>query len=544
MSKVAHYLQEHLLGEVMTSADALAYFSTDGSVLTIRPSTIVYPRNENDVRKAARFSWQLAERGRVLPITARGSGTDQGGAALGPGVLLVFPAHMNRIVMLDAKNGLVTVEPGTNFGKLQQTLMTHGRFLPAYPASLEYSTIGGAVANNASGERSLKYGDTNGFVKSLKVVLANGEIIQTGRLTKRELSKKLGLTTFEGEVYRAVDTLIEEHHDVIAKMAPQTTRNTAGYNLSAVKNKDGFDLTPLFVGSQGTLGIITEVTLETETYSPSTTLIVSMFDDSASAQAAISQLRALSDMPCAIEMIDDKLLEFINQVNPNQLRDVVAPPYPKAILLVEFDDANEHAQKKMARQALKILEKHATTRQVAANETEQAQLWKLRQAAATAIAYTEGALKAVPFIDDGIVPVDKFADYLDGIYEMLERNHVRAAVWGHAGDANLHLQPHLDLAQVGDRQKLFRLMDEYYGMIIDLGGSTSGGHGDGRLRAAYLPKLYGEEAYALLQKIKTIFDPHGMLNPGVKIGVYIDDVKPLLRHEYNLGAWYEHMPRH
>src|SRR5579864_2809365 len=169
MSKVAEYLQEHLLGEVMTSVDARRYFSTDGSIFTLTPTVVVYPRNENDVRKVARFTWQLAERGRVLPITARGSGTDQSGAAIGSGVVLAFPAHMNRVLELDSKTGVVVIEPGINYGKLQQTLQTHGRFLPPFPASLEYSTIGGAIANNASGEKTIKYGDTRTFVRGLRV---------------------------------------------------------------------------------------------------------------------------------------------------------------------------------------------------------------------------------------------------------------------------------------------------------------------------------------------------------------------------------------
>src|ERR1019366_7111129 len=160
MSKVAHYLQEHLVGEVMTSTDARRYFATDASILQVAPALVAYPRNENDIRKTARFSWQLAERNRVIPITARGAGTDQAGAALSSGILLVFTAHMNRILELDTKANTVTVEPGINYGKLQQTLHTHGRFLPPYPASLEYSTIGGAIANNATGEKSIKYGDT------------------------------------------------------------------------------------------------------------------------------------------------------------------------------------------------------------------------------------------------------------------------------------------------------------------------------------------------------------------------------------------------
>ena len=139
MSKVAQYLQQHVVGEVLTSTDAREYFSTDGSIYKITPQIIVYPRAENDVRKIARFSWQLAERGRLVPLTARGSGTDMSGASLGQGVMIVFPAHMNKILMLDSNKGYVSVQPGINYGKLQQTLLTHGQFLPSYPASLEYS---------------------------------------------------------------------------------------------------------------------------------------------------------------------------------------------------------------------------------------------------------------------------------------------------------------------------------------------------------------------------------------------------------------------
>src|ERR1700729_1093710 len=332
MSKVAHYLQEHLVGEVMTSTDARRYFATDASIFQLPPALVVYPRNENDVRKTARFTWQLAERGRVIPITARGSGTDKTGAALGPGIMLIFPAHMNRILELDTKTNTVAVEPGINYGKLQQTLLTHGRFLPPYPASLEYSTIGGAVANNASGEKSLKYGDTGTYTQSLRVVLANGEVIQTGRLGKRELSKKLGLATFEGEIYRSVDTLIEEQRELIERTQLNVARNNAGYNLQAIKQRDGsFDLTPLFVGSQGTLGIVTEVLLSTEEYTPQTTLLLATFDSLEQAHASILELRDPSTMPSAIELIDGNLLQMVHELNPNQLKDSVQPPFPPVV---------------------------------------------------------------------------------------------------------------------------------------------------------------------------------------------------------------------
>ncbi|HLZ15345.1 MAG TPA: FAD-binding oxidoreductase [Candidatus Saccharimonadales bacterium] len=544
MSKVAHYLQEHLVGEVMSSADARRYFATDASIFTVTPALVVYPRSENDVRKTARFTWQLAERGRVIPITARGAGTDQSGAALGSGIMLAFPAHMHRILELDDKSGIVAVEPGVTFGKLQQTLQTHDRFVPAYPASLEYSTIGGAVANNASGEKSVKYGAMRDFVQGLRVVLANGEVIETMRLKKGELNKKLGLATFEGEIYRAIDALCDESQQLLEKTRLGVTKNSAGYALAEVKRRDGsLDLTPLFVGSQGTLGIITEIVLDTAPYNPTTTLLVAHFDDLEKLQGAVLELRALSDLPSAVEMVDEQLLAVVDQLNPNQLKDVIAKPFPKAVLLVEFDDPGDRAQKKAAKKAQKVLEKYSVQVVSETDPVRQESMWKIRHASAAIVAHGDGGVKALPLIEDGVVPPERFREYLEGVYQLFARNHLQAAVWGHAGDANLHMQPFLDLGQVGDRQKAFRILDEYYNLVISLGGSTSGEHGDGRLRAPYLEKLYGPEVYALFGKVKQIFDPYGTLNPGVKLGSTLESIKPLLRSSYTLDHLYQHMPR-
>lgn len=543
-SKVAYYLQEHLSGEVVTSADARRYFSTDGSILAITPALVVYPKNENDVRKTARFTWQLAERGRVIPITPRGAGTDQGGAAITSGIILAFTAHMNHLLEFDDKSGVVVAEAGANYGKLQQTLHTHNRFLPTYPASLEYTTVGGAVANNTSGVRGVKYGSTRDFVRSLRVVLANGEVIETGRLNKRDLNKKLGLATFEGEIYRALDALLEENQALLEKLDLPVTRNTAGYGLQYVKAKDGtFDLTPLIVGAQATLGIITEIALETEAYTPATTLVVGYFDDVEKAAQAVMALRDLPEIPSAIEMVDDQLLTLVESINSNLLKGVIEKPYPKVVLLVEFDNPSDRTQKRLAKKTRKIMEHLATSHVIETDPTAQEELWKIRSAAATVVTHNEGNARALPFIEDGIVPPEKFREYVEGIHELFARHRLQAAVWGHAGDANLHIQPLLDLGQVGDRQKVFKMLDEYYQLVMSLGGSTSGEHNDGRIRGAYLQRLYGTEVYQLFQKVKQIFDPYNTLNPGVKVNVTVDAIKPMLRSSFSVDHLYDHLPR-
>lgn len=542
MSKIAHYLQEHLVGEVLTSESAREYFSTDASIFEVKPKLVVYPRNTSDVRKTARFAWQLAERGKVLPITARGKGSDMSGAAIGEGIVLIFPAHMNRLIELDTSKGFVRVQPGINYKNIQNTLHTHGQFLPPYPASIDYATLGGCIANNASGEKSVKYGSTKDYVKELDVVLANGELIHTMRLSKRDLSRKKGLTTFEGEIYRQIDGIVSDNEDTINNSLKDVTKNSAGYNLADVKRKDGsFDLTPLIVGSQGTLGIVTQATLNTEPYNPNTTLISAYFKDMKSAKQAILQLVEMD--VSSLEMVDRRLLEFVNEQNPKQLLGLIEEPFPEIMLLIEFDDVNERKQKRGVKKAVKLLSPIAKEYSVARDEHEREMLWKIRHSAALVSSHDKDNKRALPIIEDGVVPRKKLTEYLQGVYDLFDKYKMDITTWGHAGDANLHMQPLLDLSKVGDRQKVFKIMDDYYEMVLKLGGSTAGEHNDGRLRGPYLEDVYGSEVYNLFGKVKSAFDPYSLLNPGVKLDVKREDVIPLLRKSYSLDHLLDHMPR-
>jgi FAD/FMN-containing dehydrogenase len=544
MSKVADYLQEHLVGEVMTSADARNYFATDASMFSVEPAIVVYPRNENDIRKTARFTWQLAERGRIIPVTARGLGSDVSGAALGSGIIVVFPAHQHKILELDSKSGDVTVEPGISYGKLQQTLLTHGRFIPSYPASLEYSTIGGAVANNAAGERSFKYGRTSDAVRRLRVVLANGEVIETGRLSKRELNKKLGLNNFEGELYRQLDSLIEENADTIRKESDKLGGHTAGYAVDQVKRKDGsFDITPLIIGSQGTLGLVTEVTLATQPHNPQTTLIMAQFSDYSLCQQVRDKLAKLSDQPCSIDFVDKTALHKVDEASPALLRDIIGDNNPEVLLFVEFDNLGERAQKKAVKRATKILDHHKVTYRMETEQDAQDELSRVRNASSTILAHSQDGAKALPFVDDAVIPPEALMKFIQDAHQLFKALGVEAAMWGHAGTGSVHAQPLFDIAELGDRQKIYKLFERYYDLVITAGGMPSGEHGDGRLRAGLLHKIYSPAMYEILTRVKQIFDPHGVLNPGVKIGVTIDDSKRLLRTDYDLGHIHSHMAR-
>lgn len=542
MSKIAHYLQEHLAGEVLTSESARKYFSTDASVFEVKPKVIVYPRNTSDVRKTARFAWQLAERGKVLPITARGKGTDLTGGAIGEGVVMVFPAHMNRLIELDTRKGFVRVQPGIIYKNIQNTLHTHGLFIPPYPSSLDYASVGGSIANNAGGEKSFKYGSTRDYVRELDVVLANGELIHTMRLSKRELNRKKGLTTFEGEIYRQLDGMIDDNWDKIQGIDQKVSKSSTGYALKEVKRKDGsFDLTPLFVGSQSTLGVITQATVGAEPYNPNTTLISAHFKDIKSAEKAIIELH--DSGASALEMVDKNLLQFVHDNNPQMLKDLVEDPLPEIMLLVEFDDINDRKQKKAVKKAIKVITPLAEEYSVARDDHEREMLWKIRHSAASINWHDHDNKRAVPIIEDGVVPKEKFEAFIKSAYELFEKHRLDIAIWGHAGDGNLHFQPFLDLSKVGDRQKVFKIMDDYYKIVLDYGGSISGEHNDGRLRGTFLVDQFGKDIHDLFTKTKLIFDPYNMMNPGVKMGVEREQSISQLRKEYSMDHLYDHMPR-
>jgi FAD/FMN-containing dehydrogenase len=524
-------LQSHLLGSVTDKAEVLEYFSTDSSLFQIMPMAVVYPQNTADVRKTVQFVAERAAAGKELSLVGRGKGSDQSGGAIGEGLQVVFPAHMSKLLRLD--RDIVTVQPGILFKTLQQTLHTHGRWIPSYPSSVDYSTIGGAVAQDSSGEKSVKYGTMREFVKSLKVILSDGTIIETHRLSGRELSRKKGLSTLEGEIYRKIDSLLLDHEALIKKRTLKTTKNASGYALSKIRHKDGsFDLSQIFIGSQGTLGLITEITLKTLPYNPRTTLVVGYFENSENLGTAVTKLKALG--PCSMEMVDRNLLDFVQTNYPGELTNLLPEAVPKAVLLIEFDDNSQLTQKVKSGRAGRILSKLASSQRVSADPVEQVALWKLRRSVSSWMWQSDITKTALPFVNDGIVPPERLSAFLDKTYKLLAKHDLDAAVWGHAGDAHLRLQPRLDLSKKKDVDKLFTLTREFNDMVIALGGSVSGGLGDGLLRSLSLNDLYGEDVMELFATVKHIFDPLSIFNPMKKSEATEAFTRAHLRSEYTI----------
>jgi FAD/FMN-containing dehydrogenase len=294
-----------------------------------------------------------------------------------------------------------------------------------------------------------------------------------------------------------------------------------------------FDLTQLIAGSQGTLGIITEITLWTIPKPKFSGLLLAFFDSFIKSGKATQIL--LEFEPSALEMVDHFLLEFIQKQKPEILSEIISDKIPEIVLLCEFDaDEIEEIEDKLnkAKNSISDLSFKIFSTM---DSAEQARFWAMRRSALVVIEESSKDKKALPFIEDVVVPSEKFPEYVSSLYEILKKYNVEFAVWGHAGDGNIHVQPFLDLGEPNDREKIFNIADEVFNVVVKLGGVFSGEHNDGIMRTPYLSKLYPAELLEVWKEVKRIFDPLGIFNPGKKIGCNLDYAKAHLREEYEVG---------
>jgi len=548
MSKIASYLQEHLQGEVVTTAAVRQHFSRDGSILTQTPSLIVYPYGVNDIRKVTRFAWQLAQKGHALPITPRGSGSSNTGAAIGTGITLSTPAHFNKILELDTKQQLARLQPGVNFNVFQEAMKTHGLYMPIMPATSLYSTVGGAIANNSMTRKSVKYSDMRKWVNQLEVVLANGEVIQTGRISKRELSKKKGLATLEGEIYRKIDGLITDNQQLIEdEIVARASYTNAGYSgLAEVKQKNGsFDLTPLFVGAQGTLGIITEMIVKLTSYIPQSQLLTISFESLADAHDALDSLQQLA--PSSVEFLERQTLDLVQGqgLNISAVLEEGAKT-PAALLFVEFDDPGRKQARK-AKKAAKAFQKAGHYVQLSSDLDEQADWWQVFFSVQAAVINGEiDGRVPLPMTEDASVPREAFEKYIEGVYDLAKKQRITTAMWGHAGDNIFQVYPFLDLRRLSDRQKVKKFTESYYEMVLKFGGSVAAKYGEGRLRSPLAASEYSQEMVQVFEEIKHIIDPQNVFNTNVKVGTQLANAPGLLEivaEEYDHARSSDYLPR-
>ena len=514
MSKVAAYLQEHIKGKVSTNAAVLRAASTDESILAMVPEMVIYPKMTNDIRKVLRFAWQLAEKGHVLSVTARGYGGDQTGGAIGKGALLVLPAYMNRIYELDGKQKLVRVQSGASTRALNDALHLQGMAVPVLAADPYDGTIGGAVANNTRGPLSGRYGDMSEWVHQAEIILATGEVLQTGRLSKRELNKKKGLQTFEGEIYRSIDALIDDNQDLITEKLADLPRNAGYSSIAKVKQKDGsFDLTPLFAGSQGTLGIISELILRVEFMSAHHTAAVATFKDVDAARDAIDKLAELE--PAFLEYFDNALFTIAAAQGKTYDFYKNAPGPVKAVVLVGFDAFSERANHRKLKKVSKLLS-HPDTEIVIADGDDVEDLLAIRDVASYLLLPSEKDLHAPALFDGVFIPNEQFTHFAQSVQALASKYEVVLPLYSRELDGIVFTRPLLRLSRAGDKQKMFKLLDEYAQLISKVGGSLVAQDGEGRLKTRHARALMDDDVVALFDAVKNIYDPYTILNPGVK----------------------------
>lgn len=519
MSKVAAYLQEHIKGKVSTNAAVLRAASTDESILTMIPEMVIYPKVTNDIRKVLRFAWQLAEKGHVLSVTARGYGGDQTGAAIGKGAVMVLPAYMNRIFELDNKQKLVRVQAGTSTRTLNDALHLHGLGVPPLATQPYDGTVGGAMANNARGPLSGRYGDMSEWVSQAEIILATGEVLQTGRLNKRELNKKKGLQTLEGEIYRSIDGLIEDNKELINDTLADLPSN-AGYSaIAKVKQKDGsFDLTPLLAGSQGTLGIISELILRVEFMSVHRAAAIATFKDVDSARDAIDKLAGLE--PAFLEYFDNSLFTIAAAQGKTYDFYKNAPGPVKAVVLVGFDAFSERVNHRKLKKVSKLLS-DPDTEIVIADGEDVDDLLAVRDVASYLLLPSEKELSAPALFDGVYIPNEQFTIFAQSVQALGAKYDVVLPLYSRELDGIVFTRPLLRLARVGDKQKMFKLLDEYAQLVAKVGGSLVAQDGEGRLKTRHARALMDADVVTLFDAIKNVFDPYSILNPGVK-----QDIEP------------------
>ena len=439
-------------GAVLTAKEDLNAYSYDGTTTWAHlPDVVVLPTTTEQVSQILK----LANEKRV-PVTPRGAGTNVSGGSIPiKGGIVLCTVRMNKILDINKTNFTAAVEPGVILHDFNMALAKEGLFYPPDPQSFLGCTMGGTVAENAGGPYCVKYGVTKQYVLGLEVVLANGYVMKLGGVT--------------------------------------------------VKNRTGYELVMLFTGSEGTLGVITKITLRLLPMPPANKTMMAVFDDMAVGGQAVSNIMASGVVPAKIEFVDNFVLRRIEEMTPMGL-----PVEAKALLLIQAD-GSPAAVEAESKQIVDILKKSGAKEvKVAKDAAEAARYWKMRSAG---FAATFGAAKTV-MAEDVAVPRDKLADFIRKLEEISRRTGFFISYLGHAGDGNLHPAIFTDISDKKNFAKAQETMEEIFEAALSLGGVLSGEHGIGLEKQRFLKRAMDPVALNLMRKIKGILDPNNILNPG------------------------------
>jgi FAD/FMN-containing dehydrogenase/Fe-S oxidoreductase len=511
LSGLVAHLQQAIQGEARFDRLSRALYSTDASVFQIVPAGVVLPRTEADIVKTVRACARFG-----VPLTARGGGTSQAGQCIGPGVILDCSKYFNDVLEINAAQRWARVRPGCVLDDLNQAAQRHGLQFAPDISTANRATIGGMIANNSSGTRSVIHGKTIDHVLELRVVLADGNIIHARPVSDEEAAALCRQDGLEGAAYRIVRELAREHAEEIERRYPKVLRRVGGYNLDCFTRpgQRGLNLAHLFVGSEGTLGIVVEAKLRLIELPKAKGVLVAQFGGLLEALAATPLI--LTHGPSAVEVMDRYILDStLRNAEASRLRAFLQGD-PEAILLIELygERAEELGPRLGALEA--DLRRHGLgTHFLQATEAEaQQRIWKLRTLALGLSMAEKGDAKAISFVEDSAVAPERLRDYIAEMLAVIARHGTRAGVYAHASVGCLHVRPVINLKTEAGAQQFQAIAAEVADLVLKYGGALSGEHGDGLVRSPFQEKMFGPVLYQAFQKLKKTIDPTGIFNPG------------------------------
>jgi FAD/FMN-containing dehydrogenase len=537
---LADEIKKIVRGEVNPDEETLDAYSRDASLLEVRPKVVVFPEDTGDVKALVRYINEHKEKAPDLSLTARAAGTDMTGGPINDSIIVDFTTHFTR-EDVDEDGLRAVVEPGVYYRDFEKVTLPEHISFPVYPASKSLAAFGGMVMNNCAGSRTLRYGQMRDFVESITMVLSDGNEYTFRKLNRTELEAKKKQKDFEGELYRKVFDLMDSNYDVIKRAKPNVSKNSAGYALWEVWDRETgeFDMTHLFVGSQGTLGILTEATLRLVKDKMNKRLIVLFFKNWDSLPDVVNTL--LPYDPEALEAFDDATLklglrfmpEIAQKVNTSFLRfalrflpevwiGVTMGGLPKLIMLVQLaeDDIATLDEKTMRiRESLKAFD---VKLRVTSGEEDAEKYWVMRRESFSLLRKHVKGKHTAPFVDDFCIDPGKVPEFLPQMLGILKEHGIKANIAGHAGNGNFHIIPLMDFKLESERKKIPVVADKVYDLIIKYGGTITAEHNDGLIRSPYLERMYGAEVYGLFEQVKQIFDPKNIFNPRKKVGATVE----------------------
>jgi FAD/FMN-containing dehydrogenase len=565
---LGHLLVEHLLKEagfrgiVTSDKRMLDRYSNDESIFTIRPQIVLQPKSQKDIEIAVRVLGKETLRFPSLSLTPRAAGTGLGGGSLTDSVVIDVCAFMHHIHDVVTKKGMstITCEPGAMWRDVAKRLKGHGLYLPSYPASMDICSIGGSVANNAAGPDSLRYGHTAKWVESLDVTLYDGKTYTISPITYKEYKALIKKDNAYGRILKAVFELVEQNEKQIHEAKPKTSKNSSGYALwdlftvpitSFKKGKGLMDLTQLFCGSQGTIGIITSVTLRTEPIRKDTELVAIPVFDLQDAGRAIN--KALEYDPINIELFDGLTFDLALK-NPDFFRDrlgtleyykVLLSLYttyhvrygrrtPEFTLLITLDGG---ARKHNGKHLVELLRKNGGKKaRLVTNPVEREMLWQVRRASYSLSKLLDPSKRPAAFLEDMVVPAKNMPKFFMEIKRLLKKYNVTAAVHGHGGNGHLHFYPLLDFTNKTTPALVMKMTEEFFATAIKFDGNLCGEHNDGIIRTPHLSKMFSQKTISLFKEVEHICDPYDIFNPGKKVNPRFDVRAWIRTTNTNIGA--------